>query len=121
MECRGLSRAVLLTPTVQSGDDRNRLFLIAGDLGVRQAGEIIIALVVFLHMLKTEQEELPLGVAADGCAVNARLVASIPLAGRGLNLRFLVPFSACTDTVEIFRIQFHDALIMGCEKAHNKN
>ncbi|MNL47283.1 hypothetical protein D3C87_1700630 [compost metagenome] len=99
----------------------DRFLLVTGDLGVRQAGEIIIALIVFLHMLETEQEELPLGIAADRCTVSARLVASVPLAGGGLNLRFPVPFSACTDAVEIFRIQFHDALIMGCEKAHNKN
>ncbi|MNT69397.1 hypothetical protein D3C72_2077130 [compost metagenome] len=72
-------------------------------------------------MLKTEQEELPLGIAADGCPVNARFIASVPLAGGGLNLRFPLPFPARADAIEIFRIQFHDALIMGCEKLHNKN
>jgi len=95
--------------------------LVTGDFAVRQAGEVVIALVVFLHMLKTEQEELPLGIAADRCAVNARFIASVPLAGRSLNLRFPLPFPARADAVEIFRIQFHDALIMECEKPHNKN
>ena len=99
----------------------DRFLLVTGDLAVGQAGKIIVAFIILLHVLKTEQEELPLGIAADGCPVNARLVASVPLAGWGLNLRFPLPFPARADAVEIFRIQFHDALIMGCEKPHNKN
>ncbi len=71
-------------------------------------------------MLETEHEELPLGVAADGCTMGTRALAAVPMTGRGLNLLLTVLFPARADAIKVFQIQFHDSLIMGYER-YNKN
>ena len=59
-----------------------RLFLVAGNFGVRQAGEVVVALVVLAHMIEAEQKILSVRVTPNGSAMYALLVAAVPLADR---------------------------------------
>lgn len=78
------------------------LLLVAGNLVVGQAGEIVVALVVLLHMLEAEHEVLVLGIAPDRRLVDSILPAAVPLAGGRHRLRFLARTAPCPDAVKIF-------------------
>ncbi len=95
----------------------NRFLLVARDLAVGEAGEIVIALVVFLDVLEAEQKELPLGIASDGSAMHAFLVAAVPLTGRGSLFGFRLAFAAGADAVEVFGIESHDGANYGAPKS----
>ncbi|MNT94998.1 hypothetical protein D3C72_2367950 [compost metagenome] len=81
---------------------RYRFLLVARDLAIGETGEKIVTLVVFLHMLEAEHEILPLGIAADGCAMNALLVAAVPLTGRGGRLCARLDLAPGPNAIEVF-------------------
>ena len=85
----------------------DRLLLVTRDLAVGEAGEVIIALVVFLHVLEAEEKEGAFRIPPHGRAVIALFRAAIPLAHGGLCLLLLGTPPSGPDAVEIFGIKFH--------------
>jgi len=90
-----------------------RLLLVARDFAVREAGEIIVSLVVILDVLETEQKELAFRIASHRSAMRAFFVAAVPLASWRRLLRLLLSPAARTDTVEVFGIKSHDGANYG--------
>jgi len=80
----------------------NGFLLIARDLPVREAGELIVALIVFLDVLEAEQKELPFRIAPDRGAMRAVFVAAVPLARRRTLFGFLRALAAGANAIEIF-------------------
>src|SRR3546814_30208 len=81
------------------------LLLVARNLAIGKPGKVVVALVVFLHMLEAEQEELAFGIAPDRRTMGARPLAPVPLACGGLDLSLLRSLSARPNAIEIFGIQ----------------
>src|SRR5690606_21143207 len=82
--------------------------LVARNFAVGEAGEVVVALVVFLDVREAEHEILTFGIAPDGCAMHCILLAAVPLTRRRGAFRTLhAPLRA--NAVEIFGIEFHVA------------
>jgi hypothetical protein len=81
-----------------------RFLLVARDLCIGEAGEIVEALVVLAHVIEAELEILALTHAAHGRAMRAGFLATVPLADRRTRLHLRLSIRADPDLLEIFGI-----------------
>ncbi|MCY1314487.1 hypothetical protein D9M70_651410 [compost metagenome] len=80
----------------------HRFLLVAGDLAIGKAGEVVVALVVLLHMFEAEHEVLALGIAADGRFMHALLIAAVPLTNGRSRLRPGLNLAPGANAIEVF-------------------
>src|SRR4029077_5313932 len=94
--------------------------LILRDRVVAHAGEEIVRLVVFAHVLKTEAPIFALAQAALGGAVGRTFAATRPVAARPAGLRAAILAGLDPDAVEQGRTDLHDDRLCGPEAAGRK-
>src|SRR5206468_12858637 len=99
----------------------HRVLLIAGDVRIGHALEVIVRRVVLAHMVEAEAEVLALAQATHGRAMLARMIAAREITPdlRGLRPRFGP--GPRSDTVENGRIQIHVRDIMELREAPQGN